>query len=33
MQVLEKYRINFKIDEEQDSETMNTYKERIMIFQ
>lgn len=30
MQVLEKYRLNFKIDEEdQDSEQMTTYKNRI----
>lgn len=33
MQVLEKYRLNFKIEEEQDTQSMNTYKERIMIFQ
>ena len=33
MQVLEKYRLNFTIDEEQDATQMNIYKERIMIFQ
>ena len=33
MQVLEKYRLNFQIDEEQDATSMNTYKERIIIFQ
>lgn len=33
MQVLEKYRINFKIEEEQDAQAMNTYKDRIMVFQ
>lgn len=33
MQVLEKYRLNFQIDEEQDAASFNTYKERIMIFQ
>ena len=33
MQVLEKYRLNFKIDEEQDSVTMNKYGEKIMLFQ
>lgn len=33
MQVLEKYRLNFKIDEEQDTQAMNTYKDRIMVFQ
>lgn len=33
MQVLEKYRLNFKIDEEQDQNEVNQYKERIMIFQ
>uniref|UniRef100_A0A7S3CRU8 Uncharacterized protein n=1 Tax=Strombidium rassoulzadegani TaxID=1082188 RepID=A0A7S3CRU8_9SPIT len=33
IQVLEKYRLHFKIDEEQDSQTMNTYNERIMVFQ
>ena len=33
MQVLEKYRLNFQIDEEQDPTVMNTYKERILIFQ
>lgn len=32
MQVLEKYRLNFQIDEEQDAGQMNTYKERIMFF-
>jgi len=29
MQVLEKYRLNFKIDEKQDSQSMQQYKERI----
>jgi len=33
MQVLEKYRLNFKINEEQDVGAMNTYKDRIAIFQ
>ena len=33
MQVLEKYRLNFKIDEDQDANAMNTYKDRIMVFQ
>ena len=33
MQVLEKYRLNFQIDEEQDATSMNTYKERIILFQ
>jgi len=33
MQVLEKYRLNFQIEEEQEATSMNTYKERIMIFQ
>ena len=33
MQVLEKYRINFKIDEEQDAAALTTYKDRIMVFQ
>ena len=33
MQVLEKYRLNFKIDEEQDQAEVNSYKERIMMFQ
>jgi hypothetical protein len=33
MQVLEKYRLNFKIDEEQDAAELTTYKNRIMIFQ
>lgn len=33
MQVLEKYRLNFQIEEEQDAASFNTYKERIMIFQ
>lgn len=33
MQVLEKYRLNFTIDEDQDATQMNIYKERIMIFQ
>lgn len=33
MQVLEKYRLNFKIDEEQDAGELTTYKNRIMIFQ
>ena len=32
MQVLEKYRLNFKINEEQDSAAINTYKDRIAIF-
>jgi len=32
MQVLEKYRLNFKIDEDQDSVTMNKYNEKIMLF-
>lgn len=33
MQVLEKYRLNFKLDEEQDDAAVLKYKERIMIFQ
>ena len=33
MQVLEKYRLNFKIDEDQDVAELATYKNRIMIFQ
>lgn len=33
MQVLEKYRINFKIDEDQEPEQVTTYKNRILIFQ
>lgn len=33
MQVLEKYRVNFKIDEEQDAQALTTYKDRIMVFQ
>jgi len=33
MQVLEKYRLNFKINEEQDAAAMSTYKDRIAIFQ
>lgn len=33
MQVLEKYRLNFKIDEDQGQEEVNGYKENIMIFQ
>lgn len=33
MQVLEKYRLNFKIDEDQDVAELTTYKNRIMIFQ
>lgn len=33
MQVLEKYRLNFKIDENQDETEIHKYKERIMIFQ
>ena len=32
MQVLEKYRLNFKIDEDQDDHEVHKYKERIMIF-
>jgi hypothetical protein len=32
MQVLEKYRLNFKIDEDQDVTELTTYKNRIMIF-
>jgi hypothetical protein len=30
---LEKYRINFKIDEDQDAAALTTYKDRIMVFQ
>ena len=33
MQVLEKYRLNFNIDEEQDSAALSKYKETIMEFQ
>jgi sorting nexin-1/2 len=33
MQVLEKYRLNFKINEEQEEAEIHKYKERIMIFQ
>lgn len=32
MQILEKYRLNFKIDEEQDANAMQKYKETIMDF-
>lgn len=30
--LLEKYRNNFKIDEEQEGSVMDTYKDRIMVF-
>ena len=33
MQVLEKYRLNFQLEEEQDAASFNTYKDRIMVFQ
>jgi hypothetical protein len=33
MQVLEKYRLNFKLDEDQEDSEVLKYKERIMIFQ
>lgn len=33
LMVLEKYRLNFTIDEDQDSSVVNSYKERIMTFQ
>jgi hypothetical protein len=33
MQVLEKYRLNFQIEEEQDDTSIKAYKDRIMIFQ
>lgn len=33
MQVLEKYRLNFQIDENQDSVSMTKYNEKIMLFQ
>ena len=33
MQVLEKYRLNFKLDEDQEDTEIHKYKERIMIFQ
>lgn len=33
MQVLEKYRLNFKLDEDQEDGDVLKYKERIMIFQ
>lgn len=33
MQVLEKYRLNFKIEEEQDAVTLNKFNEKIMLFQ
>lgn len=33
MQVLEKYRLNFKLDEDQEDTDVLKYKERIMIFQ
>jgi hypothetical protein len=33
MQVLEKYRLNFKLDENQEDSEVLKYKERIMIFQ
>jgi len=33
MQVLEKYRLNFKINEDQDAAALNSYKDRIAIFQ
>jgi len=32
MQVLEKYRLNFKLDEDQEDSEVLKYKERIMIF-
>lgn len=32
MQILEKYRLNFKIDEEKDANAMQKYKESIMDF-
>ena len=33
MQVLEKYRLNFKLDEDQDETEVQKYKDRINIFQ
>jgi hypothetical protein len=33
MQVLEKYRLNFKINEDQDAAAINTFKDRIGVFQ
>jgi len=33
MQVLEKYRLNFKIDEDQESTEINKCKDKIMVFQ
>jgi hypothetical protein len=33
MQVLEKYRLNFKLDEDQEESEIKKYKERIQIFQ
>lgn len=33
MQVLEKYRLNFNIDEDQEPSSLATYKENIMNFQ
>jgi hypothetical protein len=33
MQVLEKYRLNFNIEEEQDPASLNNYKENIISFQ
>ena len=33
MQVLEKYRLNFKLDEDQDPEKVNDYRESILLFQ
>lgn len=33
MHVLEKYRLNFKLDEDQEDSEVLKYKERIMIFQ
>ncbi len=32
MQVLEKYRLNFNIEEEQDPASLNNYKENIIAF-
>jgi len=33
MQVLEKYRLNFKLEEEQEPTELNKFKEKIMVFQ
>lgn len=33
MQILEKYRLNFKIEEDQDANSMQKYKDTILDFQ